>query len=67
MGSQRFEASADEIEAAANQIEELMEWSTENEWFDTEFIEDIYQRIEGEKRITVNQVKAVERIYTKFL
>ncbi len=55
------------VELTHERLEEIIEWANENPWFDQEFILNIYDLIEKDCQINMNQVYGVDAIYQKFL
>ena len=46
--------------------EKIIEWSSENQWFDNNFILDIYNKIENTQELSEKQISSIENIYSKF-
>jgi hypothetical protein len=55
------------INLTYERLEEIIEWANENPWFDQKFILRVYDLIEKDCQISMNQVYGVDAIYQKFL
>ena len=47
--------------------QDIKEWSKNNDWFNTSFIDSVLYRIENGLHLTYKQKRAIENIYTKCL
>ena len=47
--------------------EEVLEWTTTNDWFNTALIKSIYDKCEKGYTLTEKQVTAVKNIHEKFI
>ncbi len=50
----------------AEMIEQILEWATENDDFDTSFVEDLNDKLERGMTLTDSQITALENIITRW-
>lgn len=46
--------------------EEVLDWASKNDWFNTDMVESIYDKCEKGYTLTDKQVNAVKNIHEKF-
>lgn len=47
--------------------EEILDWASKNDWFDTGMVESIYNKLEKGWTLTDKQVAAVKNIHERFV
>lgn len=47
--------------------EKILDWASDKDWFESTFIEDMYDLLERDQELTNSQVLAINNIFQKFV